>query len=96
MTSPLVIHGTATAGHRVVVTIEFQGKGLASPTGVIGPVRTAVTSGGTWEVRVALSAGLPATGRMTITAVAVAPSGARSDPARVVLTWTPQRVFERP
>ncbi len=92
--SPLVIRGTGLAGHQVQVTVEYQFQGQTAVAS-IGPMTTMVTGSGTWEVRVPLPSPIAEAGRITITAVAVAPGGGRSDPARIVLTWS-EREFGRP
>lgn len=92
--SPMLIRGTGPAGHQVQVTVEYQFQGQSS-TASIGSITTTVTSSGTWEVRVPLPSPIAEAGRITISAVAVAPGGGRSDPARIVLTWS-QREFGRP
>ncbi len=92
--TPLLIRGTGPAGYQVQVTVEYQFQGRAAAAS-IGPITATVTSAGTWEVSVPLPSPVAEAGRMTITAVAVAPGGGRSDPARTVLTWS-QREFGPP
>jgi len=92
--SPLVIRGTGPAGHQVQVTVEYQFQGQSS-TASTGPITATVTGSGTWEARVPLPSPIAEAGRITISAVAVAPGGGRSEPARIVLTWS-QREFGRP
>lgn len=92
--SPLVIQGTGPVGHQVQVTVEYQFQGQSGVASV-GPIAATVTGGGTWEVRVPLPSPIAVAGRITITAVAVAPWGGRSNPSQIVLTWT-ERDLGRP
>jgi hypothetical protein len=83
---PLVVRGTAAAGHRVEVTVEYQAS-LDGSTVTIGPVTDDVDKNGRWTVRIRLPSPLPRSGRLTIIAFTVSPSGARSEPVRLVLAW---------
>ena len=83
---PLVVRGTAAAGHRVEVTVEYQTP-PDGPAATIGPVTDDVDKNGRWTVRIRLPSPLPRSGRVTIIALTVSPSGARSEPVRLVLTW---------
>ncbi len=92
--SPLVIRGTAPAGSKVQVTIEYESPTRSGPSGTIGPLTATVAQNGAWEVRVRLPDGLRE-GRLTITAMTLGPGDLRSDRVRVVIVW-PQRDPERP
>lgn len=86
MRAPLVVRGTAAAGHKVEVTVEYQAL-PDGPTAAIGPVTDDVDRNGRWTVRIQLPTPLPRSGRVTIIALTVSPSGARSEPVRLVFTW---------
>lgn len=96
ITSPLVIRGTAAGAARVLVTVEYAGRGPGGLAVVIGPITAAVTSTGAWEVRVPLTPPPDSDGRVVITAVAVSAAGVRSEPARLIVVWPARRLPEGP
>jgi hypothetical protein len=79
----ITIKGTVSPGHRVLVRVEIQWAGVAAPR-VLGPISVTPSSSGGWELRIEVP-GAQAAVRVTLSAVAVSPSGARSEPARVTL-----------
>jgi hypothetical protein len=83
---PLVISGTAAVGHRVEVTVEYRPLSDGSAL-TIGPLTDEVDRNGRWTVRIRLPEPIPRPGRLTVLAVTIGPTGARSEPTRLVLTW---------
>jgi len=90
----IIVRGTVTPGHRVLLTLEVQAPGAATPR-VVGPISVTPSSTGAWEARIEVPGAQSAVG-MTLTAVAVSQSGARSEPAKVTLVPPIQRDPERP
>lgn len=83
--TPLTVRGTGQPGFAVLVTIEIAG---SSPSEAVnlGPLTVQVAPAGTWELSVALPPGRERQRRVTITAVTIGPSGARSGAVRVTVT----------
>ena len=79
----IVVRGTVTPGHRVLISIETQGPGATGPR-VVGPISVTPSNSGAWEVRIEVPGARSATA-MTLTAVAVSPSAVRSEPVTVTL-----------
>jgi hypothetical protein len=80
---PVVVRGTATPGHRVVVRVDYQGGLLVfALRGTYGEVSTTADAAGQWMVRIGQTIRL-SNADLTITAVAVDPLGAESEPAVV-------------
>jgi hypothetical protein len=81
----LRIRGRAAPGLQVEVQVQI----FTPPGGPIQVVRAdpATAAGsGEWEVRIRLQRPLPRGSRLTITAVAIGPTGARSQPAQAVIS----------
>ncbi len=90
----ITIRGTVAPGHRVLLSIEVQGPGASTPR-VLGPISVTPSSTGAWEARIEIP-GAQLAVRVTLMAVAVSQSGARSEPVSVTLVPPPQRDPERP
>jgi len=79
----IMVRGTVTPGYRVLIGIEVEGPGGTAPR-MVGPISVTPSNSGAWEVRIEVPGARSATG-MTLTAVAVSPSGVRSEPVTVTL-----------
>jgi hypothetical protein len=75
----LVVSGTATPGHRVVVRVDYEGVAIVLPVaGSYGEVSTIVDDSGRWSATINRPFRLPNT-ELRITAVAIDQLGRRSD-----------------
>jgi hypothetical protein len=78
--SPIVIRGTAPAGHRVEVQVDYEGALLVfAMRGTYGQVVTTADANGNWAVTIRETVRIP-NAELTITAVAIDPAGRRSEP----------------
>jgi hypothetical protein len=81
--SPLVVRGRATPGFRVRVVASFESVlGPVALRGRLGEAEVTADAGGRWEVTIRFPLILQGA-RITITAVAVSPTGQESDPVMV-------------